>query len=150
MKEDTQTLLVTHKENPQHTFKGGAFAIIFNNNKEVLLCHRTDKDLWNLPGGRQEKGEAPWDTAIRETKEEVGLIVKVEKLVGQYFKPEANENCFAYLCSVIAGEPTLSNEADDIQYFSVDALPENISQKQVERIKDALAEYSEPVLRIQQ
>ncbi len=133
----------------QHTFKGGAFAIIFNNNKEVLLCHRRDKDLWNLPGGRQEKGEAPWDTAIRETKEEVGLEVKIEKLVGQYFKPEANENCFAYLCSVVAGEPTLSNEADDIQYFAVDVLPENMSTRQVERIRDALANHSKPVLKIQ-
>jgi len=133
----------------QHTFKGGAFAIIFNDKKEVLLCHRTDRDLWNLPGGRQEKGEAPWDTAIRETIEEVGLEVKIEKLVGQYFKPEANENCYAYLCSVVAGEPKLSNEADDIQYFAVDVLPENMSTRQVERIKDALVNQSKPVLKIQ-
>ena len=133
----------------QYTFKGGAFAIIFNNKKEALLCHRTDRDLWNLPGVRQERGEAPWDTAIRETKEEVGLEVNIEKLVGQYFKPEANENCFAYLCSVVSGKPTLTNEADDIRYFSVDALPENILTRQVERIRDALANHSHPVLKIQ-
>ncbi len=25
----------------------------------VLLCHRRDFDLWNLPGGRVEAGESP-------------------------------------------------------------------------------------------
>jgi len=47
-------------------FKIGVFAIIFNEKKEVLLCHRRDYDLWNLPGGGLEENESPWDGIIRE------------------------------------------------------------------------------------
>ncbi len=31
-----------------------AFAIILNSSNRVLLCHRRDYDLWNLPGGTME------------------------------------------------------------------------------------------------
>ncbi len=41
------------------TFNIGVFAIIFDRKKRILFCHRTDCDLWNLPGGALEKGEAP-------------------------------------------------------------------------------------------
>jgi ADP-ribose pyrophosphatase YjhB (NUDIX family) len=33
-------------------FTLGAFAIILNEYDRVLLCHRTDKDKWNAPGGQ--------------------------------------------------------------------------------------------------
>ncbi|TAH29152.1 MAG: NUDIX domain-containing protein [Oscillatoriales cyanobacterium] len=54
----------------------GAFAIIDSGGK-VLLCHRTDRDAWNLPGGRVEAAETPWAAVVREVEEEVGLLVKV-------------------------------------------------------------------------
>jgi ADP-ribose pyrophosphatase YjhB (NUDIX family) len=38
-------------------FTIGAFAIVFNDERKVLLCHRRDYDLWNLPGGGVESGE---------------------------------------------------------------------------------------------
>ena len=41
----------------------GAFAIIYDDERRVLLCHRRDVDAWNLPGGRVEDNEAPWDAA---------------------------------------------------------------------------------------
>ena len=51
-------------------FTIGVFAIIFDDKNRILFCHRRDHDLWNLPGGRLEKGEAPWKGVIREVKEE--------------------------------------------------------------------------------
>ena len=57
----------------------------------VLLCHRRDHDLWNLPGGALEHGEAPRDGVIREVKEETGLEVEVSGLAGVYSKPEADD-----------------------------------------------------------
>ncbi len=29
----------------------GAFGIIFDENDTVLLCYRSDMDMWDLPGG---------------------------------------------------------------------------------------------------
>jgi 8-oxo-dGTP pyrophosphatase MutT (NUDIX family) len=51
----------------------GAFAIIFDEQNRVLLSHRRDMDLWNLPGGGVESGELPTEAVIREVKEETGL-----------------------------------------------------------------------------
>jgi 8-oxo-dGTP pyrophosphatase MutT (NUDIX family) len=53
-------------------FRLGAFAVILDEAGDVLLCHRRDLDVWNLPGGRVEQGESPWQAAVRETREEVG------------------------------------------------------------------------------
>jgi len=40
------------------TFTIGVFAIIHGGDRRVLLCHRRAHDLWNLPGGVLEHGEA--------------------------------------------------------------------------------------------
>jgi ADP-ribose pyrophosphatase YjhB (NUDIX family) len=116
----------------------GVFAIIFDENDRILLCHRTDYDLWNLPGGTLEYGEAPWECIIREVKEETGLNVQIDRLSGIYSKPDKNEIVFQYVCTVIGGEIGLNDEADRISYFPINEIPKNTSSKQVERIHDVL------------
>src|SRR5262245_58989496 len=66
----------------------GAVAVILDAEGRVLLCHRRDCDLWNLPGGGMEAGETPWQAVVREVKEEVGLDVVVTRLAGVYSKPD--------------------------------------------------------------
>jgi 8-oxo-dGTP diphosphatase len=130
-------------------FSIGAFAIIFDESGRVLLCHRRDMDLWNLPGGGMESGELPTEAAIRETREETGLEVVVERLIGVYGKKDKNEIVFAFLCQVIGGRLSITDEADECRYFVVDAIPENTSPKQVERIIDALQPNAQPFFRVQ-
>jgi len=129
-------------------FTIGIFGMIFNENNQVLLCHRRDYDLWNLPGGGLDAGESPWDGVIREVKEETGLDVKA-KLVGIYSKPEKNEIVFSFVCEVIGGEIVLNDEADRIEYFSINELPLNVSPKQVERIMDVNENKGEVILKVQ-
>ena len=117
----------------------GAFAIILNPKGEVLLCHRTDRDMWNVPGGRVEIGETPWQAVVREVEEEVGLRVDVEQLLGVYSVPSRTDVVFNFLCKVAGGSLRLSNEADDIRWFARGAIPENTSVRQKERIEDAYA-----------
>jgi 8-oxo-dGTP pyrophosphatase MutT (NUDIX family) len=47
--------------------------VVLNARGEVLLCHVTGHDLWDLPKGIQEAGEPAADTARRELCEETGL-----------------------------------------------------------------------------
>ncbi len=125
-----------HQLNPK--IQAGVFAVIFDNKQRVLLCHRRDHDLWNLPGGVLEKGEAPWEGVRREVREETGLEVEVVRLTGIYYKPEQNEVVFSFLCKITKGEITLTDEADRIEYFEFQEIPSNSSPKQIERIKDVL------------
>lgn len=129
-------------------FTVGVFAIIFDDQQRVLLCHRRDYDLWNLPGGTMEKGESPWQGVIREVKEETGLDVEVERLLGVYSKPDKGDIVFSFLCKIVRGASTLTDEADQIEYFEFAQLPANTVPKQVERIQDALTTH-EVVLKVQ-
>jgi ADP-ribose pyrophosphatase YjhB (NUDIX family) len=135
----------------KHGYYIGAFAIILDDQDRVLLCHRNDYDLWNLPGGGMHLNEAPWECVVREVKEEVGLDVEVERLAGVYSKRNQDDLVFSFVCRVVGGKLTLTDEADQIDYFSFGEIPKNTSPKQVERIKDVLDDKSKTlIMRVQE
>ena len=47
-------------------------AIVPNEHGAILMVHKTDNDLWALPGGGMDVGESMADTVVREVKEETG------------------------------------------------------------------------------
>ena len=142
-------LVLSSKKLMKSQFSIGVFGTIFDERGRVLLCHRKDHDLWNLPGGALETNEAPWNGVKREVKEETGLDVEVSRLLGVYSKPDKNDLVFSFLCKVVGGEITLNDEADKIEYFEVDKLPSATVLKQVERIKDAIQNSSGVLLKVQ-
>lgn len=113
----------------------GAFCIFLNEKDEVMLCLRQDKPLWNLPGGRVEEKESPWNAAVREVKEEIHVDCKIERLLGLYHKPAQDEVVFMFVAKIEQGTPKLSDEVADIQYFPLDHLPENIAPMQRQRLE---------------
>lgn len=131
-------------------FAIGAFVVIFDENNRVLLSHRRNRDIWNLPGGGVEQGELPTEAAVRETREETGLRVKIVKLVGVYGKPHRDEFAFVFLGKVQGGKLKKSKEADKHRYFSLKKIPKNTIPKHVERIYDAAHEYKKPVFNHQE
>lgn len=133
----------------QTQFTIGVFGIIFDSEGKVLLVHRTDYDLWNLPGGRLENNEVPWEGVKREIKEETGFESEVIKLVGVSSKRNKNDIVFTFLCKITNGQAALNKEADKIEYFEINKIPPNTVPKQVERIKDVLQNPNEIILKIQ-
>jgi 8-oxo-dGTP pyrophosphatase MutT (NUDIX family) len=49
--------------------------VVLNDEAELLLCHVTGQDHWDLPKGGPNPGETPRATALRETREETGLAL---------------------------------------------------------------------------
>ena len=126
----------------------GGFAIISDKEGKILLCHRNDLMKWNFPGGTVEPGESPWDATVREVKEEVGLDVKVKRLVNVYSKPYSEDVSFDFECEVIGGELTISDEADKVEYFAVDKLPSNTLLRHRVGISDFIESKGEVTLKI--
>lgn len=63
LKEDFFSIYKIHKA-------GGG--LVFNEEKKVLAIYRSG--VWDLPKGKQEKGESIDQSAIREVQEETGLV----------------------------------------------------------------------------
>ena len=126
-------------------FAGGC---LFNDEGKVLLQKRGDSGKWGFPGGAIELGETPEETADRELKEETGLDVEVESLIGIYTDSdikypsgdEAHSICIVYKLKAIGGELKCDNlETIGLKYFAIDELPEMFC-KQHEDLKNDLIE----------
>ena len=72
---------------PANSVVPSVVAIVQDDQGRVLLIHKTDNDLWALPGGGHEMGESIVDTVVREVKEETGYDVEVETITGTYTNP---------------------------------------------------------------
>ena len=57
------------------------YALIQNEEGNVLLVHNTDGGGWSLPGGKVEYGETLVEALKREVREETGLFVEVNDIV---------------------------------------------------------------------
>jgi 8-oxo-dGTP diphosphatase len=56
--------------------------------QRVLLVRHIDTGHWVAPGGAVEPNERPADAACREMREETGLEVELDGIVGVYGGPE--------------------------------------------------------------
>jgi 8-oxo-dGTP pyrophosphatase MutT (NUDIX family) len=55
--------------------------VVINDAAELLLCHVTGQDHWDLPKGGLNAGETPLQAALRETHEETGLALDAAGLI---------------------------------------------------------------------
>lgn len=83
-------------------------AIIFNEKKEFLILRQNieGKVFVDIPGGKVEKGENPYETLVREVKEETDLDINIIKPIGMWWfeRAKADKNqviCNTFLCEVV-------------------------------------------------
>jgi ADP-ribose pyrophosphatase YjhB (NUDIX family) len=135
----------------------GASAVVVDRAGRILLHRRADNELWSIPGGAMEVGEQIADTAVREVKEETGLDVEPDGIVGIYSNPQhvveyANGEvrqqfsvCFA--CRVVGGDLAVSNESLEVGFFApaeIEGMPMHESIRL--RIRHYLEHRPQPVI----
>ncbi|MDG4794978.1 NUDIX hydrolase [Micromonospora sp. WMMD1082] len=59
----------------------GSGVLFRDGDGRVLLVEPVYKDYWELPGGAVDADESPYDAAVRELKEELGLSVAPGRLL---------------------------------------------------------------------
>jgi 8-oxo-dGTP pyrophosphatase MutT (NUDIX family) len=118
---------------------GAATVILDDAGRVLLVKHSYGERNWQIPGGGGESGESAEETARREAREEVGIDLDIDRLVGVYWELP-DDHHFVFRARAL-GEPQVTDldEITELGWFSPDALPRPISDFTVRRITDAIA-----------
>jgi len=90
----------------------------------LLLQRRRDTGQWALPMGKMELGETPSECAVRETREETGVLVEVTGILGIFSDPGhivqygdgeiRQEYEVILLARPVSGQPSVNDEASEV------------------------------------
>ena len=86
---------------------------------------------------------------MREVQEEVGLQVRVERLLGVYAVPQKPDLVFNFLCVPIGGLTCTTPEADQVGWFGRHGIPANTLPRHIERIEGAYASPNAVCFKVQ-
>ena len=110
----------------------GVGAIIIEEARVVLVkrAHAPLKAEWSIPGGVLEVGEMVREAAVREAREETGLIVEPKELLGVYDRVlrDAQQRVqyhyvlIDFLCRRVGGDLNAASDADEVRWFSREEL----------------------------
>lgn len=111
----------------------GVGAIIIEDGR-VALIRRGRPPMqaeWSIPGGALEVGELVREGAEREAREETGLVVEAQDLLGVYDRVLREDGRVRYhyvlvdfLCRRVGGQLAASDDAMEVRFFSPEELPD--------------------------
>lgn len=114
---------------------------------EVLLVKRADNGHWGVTSGIMEPGEGPASAAIREVKEEAGIVARPVRVAsvsdhGLVVYPNGDRCRFTDICFEMEYVSGAAHVADDesthVGWFSAEELPEPFTAQHRRRIHAAL------------
>ena len=110
-----------------------AAGVILVQDGRVLLVRRRWEPragAWCLPAGFMEAGEHPEQSAVRELQEETGVIAQLTGLFGVYAgfdDPRVRAVLILYTGAATGGEARPGDDAEELGWFPLDELPEDLA-----------------------
>ena len=101
--------------------EGGEARVVLTRRSRTLRAHRGEVAL---PGGRREAAESPWETALREAREEVGLDPSAVRPLG-WLAPLSTPvapRAIVPVVGALATRPSLEAQPDEVERVFTVAL----------------------------
>ncbi len=105
----------------------GEAHVVLTRRARTLRAHRGEVAL---PGGRRESGESPWETALREAREEVGLDPASVRPLGWLtpLSPRVAPGVIMPVVGALAGPPALEAQPDEVERVFTVSLAEMLAE----------------------
>lgn len=126
----------------------GVRLLVVDETQHVLLVRHSYSPGWHCPGGAVDPGESAREAALRETREETGLDVRVPvRLVGLYFNEGMGRRDHVALFAAL-GHPAIDRaalrpqalEIVEVRLAPLDDLPEDVSAGTRRRLAELASE----------
>jgi ADP-ribose pyrophosphatase YjhB (NUDIX family) len=135
------------------TPKIGVRGAVFRDDAILLVKERSD-GRWTMPGGFIDVNESPTEAVVREIYEESGYHTRPIKLLSVYDPRKHSEPprlfhiyTICFLCEIIGGGPSQSEETDGIGFFREDELPElSVHRTAIDQVPRIFEHYRNPNL----
>ena len=115
----------------------GCCVIITNPAGEVLLLrHSYGPQVWAFPGGGIGKREEPRAAALREVREELGLLLDEVEWVGEMRETISNSAHTAHIFTAMTSQTPQPDQREIVEarFFALDALPEPLGRVTAPRL----------------
>ncbi|OON74882.1 NUDIX hydrolase [Streptomyces tsukubensis] len=121
---------------------GIAAAIVVTDGRVLMVRRRVSEGQlsWQFPAGEVEPGEVSEDAAVRETREETGLTVAVEKLLGERVHPKTGRLMSYTACGVLGGVAHVADteELAELAWVAHAEIPEYVPYGLFEPVQEYL------------
>ena len=104
-----------------------AVGVVAERDGRILLVRRNHEPAmgrWAFPSGFVDAGEVLEDAARRETREEAGIAIRIDRLLGAWSSEGDPVVFVAYAGTVEPGDPVAGPEASEVAFFDAHALPQ--------------------------
>lgn len=109
--------------------KLAALAVVIRDDRVLLVRRRNEPDagLWGFPGGHVDLGETALSAAVRELKEETGVVAMPRRYltnVDVIVRDAVGKVSFHFLlaavfCDYVSGDPAPADDVDAAEWKSI-------------------------------
>lgn len=128
--------------------------VIITDTRGYLICHPTMSKWWDIPKGKMDPDETYGETAIRELREETGIIADINSMsfLGKFdYRPDKQLALFYYQVDIMFDITKMSCtsmvEKNNMTYPEMDKFDVVTKEHMIEKVSPALSKLLTEVLK---